>query len=113
METPAKSQRNAFPSVNLPRGGHGDNVDDGNGGDTNILAKGEDSKQLVVIIDVDNTLYSEQDLLSSTGDGIESQIVRNTHLFGLLHFNLTSEQCDDLYKTHGSTIEGLRNSRSF
>lgn len=65
-------------------------------------------EQTVIIIDVDNTLYSEQDLVSTTGDGIESQIVRNTHLFGLLHFNLTTEECDELYRTHGSTIEGLR-----
>ncbi|KAL7451287.1 hypothetical protein ACHAWC_003116 [Mediolabrus comicus] len=44
------------------------------------------------------------------GEGIESQIVRNTHLFGLLHFNLTSEGCDELYKKYGSTIEGLRHT---
>ncbi|KAL7536149.1 hypothetical protein ACHAWF_011508, partial [Thalassiosira exigua] len=54
--------------------------------------------------------YSEKDLLASTGEGIESQIVRNIHLFGLLHFNLTSDQCDELHRTHGSTIEGLRNA---
>ena len=65
---------------------------------------------LVIIIDVDNCLYSEQELLSSVGEGIESQIVQNTHLFGMLHFNLTSNECDELYKKYGSTIEGLRHT---
>lgn len=85
--------------ANFPRGGgHNANPDDGM----------EEDKRLVIVIDVDNTLYSEQDLVSSMGEGIESQIVRNTHLFGLLHFNLTTEQCDELYRNYGSTIEGLR-----
>ncbi|KAK1748031.1 NAD-dependent alcohol dehydrogenase [Skeletonema marinoi] len=70
----------------------------------------DDDAPLVIIIDVDNCLYSEQELLSSLGEGVESQIVRNTHLFGLLHFNLTSEDCDELYKKYGSTIEGLRHT---
>lgn len=70
----------------------------------------DESKRLVIVIDVDNTLYSERDLLLSAGQGIESQIVRNTHLFGLLHFNLTSDQCDELYNRYGSTIEGLRHT---
>eukprot|EP00985_Skeletonema_marinoi_P016222 scaffold8664_cov143-Skeletonema_marinoi.AAC.2 len=70
----------------------------------------DDDAPLVIIIDVDNCLYSEQELLSSVGEGVESQIVRNTHLFGLLHFNLTSEDCDELYKKYGSTIEGLRHT---
>lgn len=73
-------------------------------------------KNLVLLIDVDNTLYSEKELASINANsdlppwqrGIESQIVRNTHLFGLKYFNLTSEQCDDMYKLHGSTIEGIR-----
>lgn len=84
--------------VQLPRGGDGSvyNLDD--------------DAPLVIIIDVDNCLYSEQELLSSVGQGIESQIVRNTHLFGLLHFNLTSADCDELYKKYGSTIEGLRHT---
>ncbi len=85
--------------VNFPRGG-------GQKANTNDGA--EESKRLVIVIDVDNTLYSEQDLVSSVGEGIESQIVRNTHLFGLLHFNLTTDQCDALYRNYGSTIEGLR-----
>lgn len=73
----------------------------------------------MLLIDVDNTLYSEDEVLTSTNTqnsknsqkrGIESQIVRNTHLFGLHYFNLTSRQCDELYKLHGSTIEGIRNT---
>jgi len=71
------------------------------------------AKQLVLVIDVDNTLYSEKDLLATSSEsdkspwtcGIESQIVRNTHLFGLSHFNMTSDQCDDLYKKYGTTLE--------
>ena len=85
--------------VNFPRGG---------GQNANTNDRTEESKRLVIVIDVDNTLYSEQDLVSYTGEGIESQIVRNTHLFGLLHFNLTTDQCDALYRNYGSTIEGLR-----
>lgn len=86
--------------VSILRGGDGDNEVDN-----------EDNKEpLVIIIDVDNCLYSEKDLLTSMGEGIESQIVRNTHMFGLLHFNLTSEDCDELYKKYGSTIEGLRHT---
>jgi len=88
----------------------------------------EGSKQLVLLIDVDNTLYSENELLSSSSvlqntqqitnsqreqRGIESQIIRNTHLFGLQYFNLTSHQCDELHKVHGSTIEGIRNTVLF
>jgi Zn-dependent alcohol dehydrogenase/FMN phosphatase YigB (HAD superfamily) len=82
----------------------------GGDGDSKVDNNEDDKEPLVIIIDVDNCLYSEQDLLTSMGEGIESQIVRNTHLFGLLHFNLTSEDCDELYKKYGSTIEGLRHT---
>ena len=77
----------------------------------------EEKKRLVLLIDVDNTLYSEIELLEiNIGNpkldpsqrGIESQIVRNTHLFGRKYFNLTSHECDELYRSHGSTIEGIR-----
>ena len=95
-----KKQRHEALALNLPRGG--DNTEDS--------SQADETKRLVIIIDVDNTLYSEKDLLSSMGDGIETQIVRNTHLFGLLHFNLTPDQCDELYKKYGSTIEGLRHT---
>ena len=60
-----------LPSVlNLPRGGTAHHYYDISDTVTKKL-------RLVIIIDVDNTLYSEQDLLSSTGNGIETQIVRN------------------------------------
>ncbi|KAL7540734.1 hypothetical protein ACHAXR_010336 [Thalassiosira sp. AJA248-18] len=103
-----KHRGNTF--VNIPRGGDVDADGDGRDADVIGLAQEEEKKRLVIIIDVDNTLYSEQGLLSSTGYGIETQIVKNTHLFGLLHFNLTSQQCDDLYTKYGSTIEGLRHT---
>jgi len=94
------SHHGANSILPVPRGGHG--------GDATTVD--DDDAPLVIIIDVDNCLYLEQDLLTSVGEGIETQIVRNTHLFGLLHFNLTSEDCDDLYKKYGSTIEGLRHT---
>ena len=87
------------------RGGGGHNVVN-----TNDNSMDEESKPLVILIDVDNTLYSEKDLVASTrnGEGIESQMIRNTHIFGMLHFNLTSNQCNELYRKYGTTIEGLR-----
>ncbi|KAL9183753.1 hypothetical protein ACHAXT_004609 [Thalassiosira profunda] len=89
------------------RGGHSDGV---LGSPAADRPDEEDTRRLVIIIDVDNTLYSEQSLVSSTGAGIESQIVRNTHIFGQLHLNLTSEECDALYRQYGSTVEGLRHT---
>lgn len=86
----------------------------GGGGHNDVNTNGntmyEESKRLVILIDVDNTLYSEKDIVlsSGNGEGIESQIIRNTHIFGMLHFNLTSNQCDELYRKYGTTIEGLR-----
>ena len=88
--------------MNLPRGGNTHHYD--------INDTGTNKRRLVIIIDVDNTLYSEQDLLSSTGSGLETQIVRNTHLFGQLHYNLTVEECNEMYREYGSTIEGLRHT---
>ena len=93
--------------INFPRGGSDVDVQQH---DISDIKNEIDTRKLVIIIDVDNTLYSEQDLLSSTGQGIESQIIRNTHLFGQLHFNLTVDECNDLYKKYGSTIEGLRHT---
>ncbi|KAL3786276.1 hypothetical protein HJC23_005354 [Cyclotella cryptica] len=80
-------------------------------------ASQEDKKRLVLLIDVDNTLYSEREIIDIHRDnpnlnpwqrGIESQIIRNTHLFGMKYFNLTSQQCDELYKLYGTTVEGIR-----
>jgi threonine dehydrogenase-like Zn-dependent dehydrogenase/FMN phosphatase YigB (HAD superfamily) len=99
-----RSLQSASFLTKLPRGGTiGDTLPDG--------------KDLVLLIDVDNTLYSDRELTSINKDnecmnpwqrGIESQIIHNTHLFGLKYFNLTSHQCDELYKAYGSTVEGVR-----
>lgn len=98
------SHHNQLSVVNFPRRGSTDSFTN----DTNTEDTKHKKKRLVIIIDVDNTLYSEQQLLSATGHGIETQIIQNTHLFGQLHCNLSSEECNELYKKYGSTIEGLR-----
>ena len=69
---------------------------------------GDTKKQLVLLIDVDNTLYSEKDVQITTGMGIESQIVGNIHEFCQRHWNFTKEYCDQLHGEFGSTVEGLR-----
>jgi FMN phosphatase YigB (HAD superfamily) len=61
-----------------------------------------------LIVDVDNTLYCEQQVNLVSGSGIEEQIVRNTHAFCQKHLNLTPQEADDLYQKYGSTIEGIR-----
>jgi len=71
-----------------------------------------ESRSTVLIIDVDNCLYSEKEARSSSPKycGVEEQIVMNTHDFGLRHFGMTKKECDDLYHEHGSTVEGLRHT---
>lgn len=64
-------------------------------------------RRKILILDVDNTLYNENEL-QQIGKGIEKQIIDNTHSFGHRLFHLTKQQCDDLYLKYGSTIEGLR-----
>jgi len=68
------------------------------------------SKSKVLILDVDNCLYSESEIKATTanGNGIEHQIITNTHIFGSKELNLTKEECDGMYLSHGSTIEGIR-----
>ena len=61
----------------------------------------------VLIVDVDNTLYSEQDVKSRGLLGIEEQIVANTHKF-CESMNMTRDEADALFREHGSTIEGVR-----
>ena len=63
---------------------------------------------LTIIVDVDNTLYCEQQVKRLGRVGIEEQIVHNTHCFCQTHLNLTPEEADDLYRRYGSTIEGIR-----
>ena len=65
------------------------------------------NRRKILILDVDNTLYNEQEL-QQREKGIEKQIISNTHSFCERLFRLTKQQCDDLYLKHGSTIEGLR-----
>ncbi|KAI2513313.1 L-threonine 3-dehydrogenase [Fragilaria crotonensis] len=61
----------------------------------------------LLILDVDNTLYSEVQALRASGRGIEEQIIANTYKFceGL---NVTRDEADALFQKYGSTIEGLR-----
>ena len=60
----------------------------------------------VLLLDVDNTLYREQDV------GIERQIVRNIHAYCQERCNLTSREADDLHRLHGSTIAGLQATKA-
>lgn len=67
-----------------------------------------DENQPIIILDVDNTLYSEADIRKEGLLGIEEQIVENTHRFCENVFNMTREESDQFYHDHGSTIEGVR-----
>jgi threonine dehydrogenase-like Zn-dependent dehydrogenase/FMN phosphatase YigB (HAD superfamily) len=61
----------------------------------------------LLILDVDNTLYSESQAIRTSGRGIEEQIIANTYKFcqGL---NVSRDEADALFQKYGSTIEGLR-----
>jgi FMN phosphatase YigB (HAD superfamily) len=63
-----------------------------------------DSKQLVLVIDVDNTLYNEKE------KGIERQIAQNIYKFCQQRLNYTKEYCDQLHHEYGSTVEGIRHN---
>jgi len=71
-----------------------------------------DLKKKVLVLDVDNTFYSEaalRKLGEQFGDhGVEEQIVQKTHTFCQEHLNMTTKECDNLYQLYGSTPEGLR-----
>jgi hypothetical protein len=60
------------------------------------------SASRLLLLDVDNTLYREQDA------GIESQIVRGTHSYCRHVLGIDKEQADQLYVQFGSTVEGLQ-----
>jgi len=62
----------------------------------------------VLILDVDNCLYCESEIQRISGNGIEKQIIQNTHEFGKKMLNLTHEECDKMYQQYGSTVEGIR-----
>jgi threonine dehydrogenase-like Zn-dependent dehydrogenase len=63
---------------------------------------GQPPTSALLVLDVDNTLYREKEA------SIEAQIVRNTHQYCEEHLNLSKEQADDLFRVHGSTVEGLK-----
>ena len=61
----------------------------------------------LLILDVDNTLYSEIEAVRTSGRGIEEQIIANTYTF-CEALNVTRVEADALFHKYGSTIEGLR-----
>jgi FMN phosphatase YigB (HAD superfamily) len=67
-------------------------------------------RDIVLVVDVDNTLYNEALLrrLSSSSLGIEEQIVQNIHSYCEKHMGMSKEEADRLHREYGSTIEGLR-----
>ena len=83
---------------------------------TSAIPRSSSKKQIggkarkALILDVDNCLYSESEIKAAgaTGMGIEQQIIDRTHQFGEKELNLTKEECDNMYLSHGSTIEGIR-----
>jgi len=83
-------------TTRIPRGGGG--------------AAGGASPDRVLIIDVDNCLYSEREVKSSSPNalGIEEQIIRRTHDFCKNHYNISERHSQELYFKYGSTVEGLR-----
>ena len=65
----------------------------------------------VIILDVDNTIYDEKLLASTSPPGVEEQIVKNIHSYCAEHVsNLPKGQADSLHHTYGTTIEGLRHA---
>lgn len=54
------------------------------------------------LLDVDATLYNE------SSAGIEAQIVANTHRYCQEELGISADQADNLFRSHGSTVEGLR-----
>jgi phosphoglycolate phosphatase-like HAD superfamily hydrolase len=65
-------------------------------------SKTASSTSTLIVLDIDNTLYQEQEA------GIEAQIVEHTHTYCRDVLGLDKEQADDLYRAYGSTIEGLK-----
>jgi len=80
----------------------------GGNSDTKPHQDAEQEHPSVLIIDVDNCLYHEQDLTTNGLIGIEEQIVANIYRFGESYFNFTPDILEEMYIHHGSTIEGLR-----
>lgn len=64
--------------------------------------RADTSGSALILLDVDNTLYSEADAK------IEAQIVQNTHKFCHDELGLSASEADRLFHEYGSTVEGLR-----
>ena len=80
-----------------------------------ICLESSTSSGKILVLDVDNTLYRDNDILQLNakghfGHGIEQQIVQNIHAFCLQHLEMTKEEADQLHHQYGSTIEGLRHN---
>ena len=79
-----------------------------------LTSKGSSNGRKVIILDIDNCVYSESEIKASISSSqsnflsIEEQIIQNTHTFGKRELNLTKTECDDMYLEHGSTVEGIR-----
>ena len=73
-------------------------------------AAGGNSPDRVLIIDIDNCLYSEREVKASSPNalGIEEQIISRTHDFCKDHYNISERHSQELYFKYGSTVEGLR-----
>jgi len=78
----------------------------------------DDLRETVLVLDVDNTLYNEQDVRSCTTKtgtsnqlqvlGVEEQIVQNIHKYCQEHAQMDKGEADQLHYEYGTTIEGLR-----
>lgn len=69
----------------------------------------------IILMDVDNCLYSEALLLNNRFGGpnllgIEQQIVRNIHAYCKEHLSMSKQKADELHNMFGSTIEGMRHT---
>ncbi|CAB9499137.1 Uncharacterized zinc-type alcohol dehydrogenase-like protein YcjQ [Seminavis robusta] len=75
------------------------------------ISRGGPSKgDVLLVLDVDNTLYDEGALrkLSLSPLGIEEQIVQNIHSYCREHVGMSKDEADRFHHEYGSTIEGLR-----
>jgi threonine dehydrogenase-like Zn-dependent dehydrogenase/FMN phosphatase YigB (HAD superfamily) len=79
-----------------------------------FVAARANERELVLVIDVDNTLYCDEDLQNKNVDppvkGIEEQIVKNILAYCEKHVSMDRGEADQLHLVYGSTIEGLRHT---
>ena len=75
--------------------------------DQSSSSKNLKRKRLVMILDVDGTLYPPG------GDHVlELEIIRRIHKHCAEHYGISSQECDRLHREFGSTIDGLRVTKS-